>query len=113
MHGTCPVRIILFDFRTLIIFNGKICKLWGSSFCCFIHPPVPSFLDPNIHLSMLFSEDFIIDNIIVVIIIITATTVTGNVNYRNINDSRLMSLWSLYYVSPVIETAEGESSLPF
>jgi hypothetical protein len=36
---------------------GEECKLWSSSLCSFLHPPItPSLFGPNILLSTLFSE---------------------------------------------------------
>jgi hypothetical protein len=55
-RATCPVHIILPGLILLIILDKEY-KLWRSSLCNFLQPPVTSFLfSPNIPLSTLFSN---------------------------------------------------------
>jgi hypothetical protein len=43
----------------ILIMLGEECKLWSSSLCSFLQPPITSSLfDPNIHLNTLFSNTF-------------------------------------------------------
>jgi hypothetical protein len=56
IHVTFPVRFTLLNLIMLIIL-GKEYKLWNSSLCSFLQPPVTSSLfDPNILLSTPFSN---------------------------------------------------------
>jgi hypothetical protein len=56
MRATCSVHIILLDLIVLIIFDKEY-KLWKTSFCNFLYPPVISTLFGNNRLlSNLFSN---------------------------------------------------------
>jgi hypothetical protein len=60
MRATYPTHLTIFDLIILII-SIEEHKLWSSSLRNFLHPPVASsHLDPNIFLTIRFSDTFIL-----------------------------------------------------
>ena len=55
VRAACPTHLTVRDFIITITFY-EVYILRRSSLCIFLHPPVTSFLNPNIFLSTLYSE---------------------------------------------------------
>jgi hypothetical protein len=57
IRATCHTHPILHYLIVLIIFVDEY-KLWNSSLCSFLQPPITSLFGPNILLSTLFANTF-------------------------------------------------------
>jgi len=91
IRATCLAHLILLDFITRTIL-GEQCISLSSSFCSFLHSPVTSsLLDPNIHLSTLFSNTLSLRSILIVSDQVSHPYTTGKIITLALRNLKLVS----------------------